>query len=135
MALFVFDDSLRLGVAEIDEQHQRFVGYINEIDAALERGEKTESFLVILQQLLDYAVEHFTAEEALMRKYDYPGYNGHRDIHSATTDELWDFDIRIMADHEEETREFLDFVINWLRNHILVTDQELATFLKSKGVS
>lgn len=135
MALFVFDDSLRLGVTEIDDQHARFVDYINEIDASLERGESTENFLRILQQLLDYAVEHFSSEEALMRKHDYPGYKGHKEIHSATVDELWDFDIRMMADHEEETRAFLDFVVNWLKNHIQGTDTELAAFLKKKGVS
>lgn len=133
MSLFVFDDSLRLGVAEIDEQHARFVDYINQIDAALERGESTENFLGILQQLLDYAVEHFSCEEALMRKHGYPGYEGHKQIHSATVDELWNFDIRMMADHQQETRAFLDFVVSWLKNHILGTDSQLAAFLKKKG--
>ena len=44
MALFVFDDSYRLGIAEIDQQHLRFVDYINEIDAALKRNENTETY-------------------------------------------------------------------------------------------
>jgi len=135
MALFVFDDSYRLGIAEIDQQHLRFVDYINEIDAALKRNENTETFLSILQQLLDYAVEHFSSEEALMRKHAYPGYEGHKEIHSHTLGELFEFDMRIMADHEEETRAFLDFAVAWLKNHILHTDYELATFLKKKGVS
>lgn len=135
MALFDFDDSLRLGIAEIDEQHARFIDYINETDAALERGENTEKFLSILQKLMDYAVEHFSCEGALMRQHGYPGYEGHNEIHRHTLGELLEFDIRMMADHEEETRVFLDFLVGWLKNHILHTDYELAAFLKNKGVS
>ncbi|MCW8884691.1 MAG: bacteriohemerythrin [Motiliproteus sp.] len=135
MDKFVFDDSLRLGITLIDEQHGRFIGYINDTWDALERGDSKEEFLHILNQLMDYVVEHFSDEEALMKEFDYPGLAEHRDKHSDTTDELFGFDMKLMGDDPEAARSFLNFLTDWLRNHINVVDRELAAYLKEKGCS
>lgn len=135
MTLFVFDESLKVGISEIDEQHGRFINYINETWEALDRGDDKEEFLYILNKLLDYAMEHFSSEEALMREYGYPGYQEHKKVHSDTADELFEFDVRLLADDEKESRAFLEFLTQWLKNHILVTDMVLAAYLKEKGVS
>ena len=135
MSTFVFDDALKLGIAEIDEQHGRFIGYINDTLDALNEGKDREEFLYILNRLLDYAMEHFTSEEALMRQHDYPGYEVHKQLHNETASELFDFDRRLLADDPEESRAFVAFLIGWLKNHILEVDKELAAFLKQKGIS
>ncbi|WP_207061348.1 bacteriohemerythrin [Motiliproteus sp. SC1-56] len=135
MSKFVFDDSLRLGITLIDEQHSRFIGYINDTWDALERGDSSAEFLPILNQLLDYVVEHFSCEEALMREHGYPGYRDHKERHNQTAAELFDFDLRLLVNDREESAAFLNFLTAWLRNHILVVDKELATFLRDKGIS
>lgn len=135
MSKFIFDDSLKLGITQIDQQHGRFIGYINDTWDALERGDDSQEFLHILNQLLDYAVEHFSCEEALMREHGYPDYAAHKERHSTTAGELFDFDLRLLADDPQESRAFITFLTDWLRNHILVVDVELAAFLKEKGVS
>ena len=135
MSIFVFDDSLKVGITEIDEQHGRFIGFINDTWDALERGDDKDEFLYILNKLLDYAMEHFSSEEALMREHGYPDYDKHKATHSETAADLFEFDVRLLADDPEESRAFLEFLTNWLKNHILVTDMQLAAFLKQKGVS
>lgn len=135
MSIFVFDGSLTLGITELDEQHSRFIGYINDTWDALDQGKTQDEFLSILNRLLDYAMEHFSAEEALMREHDYPGYAAHKLQHNETAADLFEFDLRLLAGDPEESRAFLEFLIGWLNNHILLTDRELALFLKHKGVS
>lgn len=135
MSKFIFDDSLKLGIAQIDHQHGRFIGYINDTWDALERGDDSQEFLYILNQLLDYAVEHFSCEEALMREHGYPDYAAHKARHNTTAAELFDFDLRLLADDPAESRAFITFLTDWLRNHIQVVDVELAAFLKEKGVN
>jgi hemerythrin-like metal-binding protein len=135
MSIFVFDDSLKVGIAEIDQQHGKFIDYINATWDALERGDSREEFLHILNQLLDYAIEHFSSEEALMREYDFPGYDAHKAVHSDTAADLFDFDVRLLANDPIESRAFVEFLTQWLKNHILVTDRQLAAFLKARGVS
>ncbi len=135
MDKFIFDDSLKLGVTLIDEQHGRFIGYINDTWDALERRDSKEEFLHILNQLMDYVLVHFTDEEALMKEFDYPGLLEHRQNHSQTTDELFGFDIRLMSGDPDAAKAFLNFLTDWLRNHINVVDRELAAYLKDKGCS
>lgn len=135
MSVFEFDQSLQLGIAAIDEQHKRFIGYINDAWDALERNEGSDEYLFILNQLMDYAMEHFSFEESLMRDHGYPGYADHKASHDETAAELFEFDMRLLADNPEESRAFVQFLQDWLQNHIKVVDIELATYLKSKGVS
>ncbi len=133
MSKFFFDQSLKLDIAIIDQQHERFIGYINDTRDALERGDSKEEFLHILNQLMDYVLVHFSTEEQLMREFGYPELKAHRENHNRTTDELFAFDMRLMADDPKAATEFLDFLTDWLRNHISVVDRELANWLKSKG--
>ncbi|RDE22538.1 hypothetical protein DV711_08060 [Motiliproteus coralliicola] len=134
MTYLVFDDSLKLGITEIDQQHSRFVGYINDTWDALERGDSREEFLHILNNLLDYAMEHFSLEEALMREFNYPDYESHKGTHTVTSADLFEFDLRLLAGDEAEARAFLEFLTDWLKNHILGTDAKLAAYLKQQGV-
>ena len=135
MNKFVFDDSLRLDIAMLDEQHSRFISYINDSRDVLERWDSSDEFLHILNKLLDHAVEHFTCEEMLMVEHDYPGYQDHKQQHTETATELFDFDLRLLANDAKEMEAFLAFLTDWLDNHIKVVDVELADFLKLKGVS
>ncbi len=135
MSKFEFDDSLHLDIAILDEQHGRFIGYINDAWDALERGDSSDEFLHILNKILDHGVEHFTCEEALMVEHDYPGYQDHKQQHSETATELFAFDLRLLANDTKEMEAFLEFLTGWLDNHIKVVDVELADFLKLKGVS
>ncbi|MEH6824533.1 MAG: bacteriohemerythrin [Motiliproteus sp.] len=135
MSLFVFDDSLKLGIKALDEQHSRFIGYINDTWDALDQGKPQDEFLYILNRLLDYAMEHLSAEEALMQEHDYPDYAAHKALHNETAADLFEFDLRLLAGDPEESRAFLQFLTDWLNNHIRVTDRALAAFLKHKGVS
>ncbi len=135
MDVFVFDEAFVLGIAEIDEQHARFISYINDAWDALEQGKNQDEFLYILNRLLDYAMDNFTCEEALMRKYHYPSYEAHKQSHNETAAELFDFDRRLLTGDSEESRAFVEFLTRWLKNHILETDRELGAFLKQQGIS
>lgn len=135
MSVFEFDQSLHLGIEAIDAQHARFIGFINDAWEAMEREDKHDEFLFILNQLMDYTMEHFSFEEALMREHGYPGYAEHKKNHSTTAEQLFEFDLRLLADNPSESRAFVQFLQDWLQNHIKVVDIELAAYLKSKGVS
>ncbi|RMG85450.1 MAG: hypothetical protein D6708_15740 [Candidatus Dadabacteria bacterium] len=83
-----------------------------------------------------YAVEHFATEEALMQRHGYPGYAEHRAIHEA-----FKKDFGALAAEYDRNPEKLSVtiqvqrrVMDWLRGHILGTDQEMGAFLRGKGV-
>lgn len=61
MAYIVWKDSFNLGVKEIDEQHQLFAGYINELYDVVQSG-NAEDIVPIINKLSDYSQLHFAAE-------------------------------------------------------------------------
>lgn len=135
MEAIVFDGSLELGIKEIDDQHRQFVGYINETREAIERGERGVELIRILNKLLDYGVHHFTTEERLLEKWDYPEIDEHRRKHTETASQLFDFDVRLLGDDPAASEAFVQFLSDWLINHIQKDDRHYADFLATQGIT
>ena len=90
-SILKWDDSLVVGVTEIDHQHQNLVRMICDLHEAMRSGKGKEQVESILRELEDYAVEHFGYEENLMEQYKYPGYLNHRKEHEAFVDKVLAF--------------------------------------------
>lgn len=130
-----FDDKLKLGVPAIDQQHEHFIGIIDEAWEIHQAGNASGELLPVLGALIDYALKHFSDEEELMRKFDYPDYLEHKEMHDQTTHDLFGFDVRLLSDHPEEAQAFLNFLASWLGKHIQEIDKKLAAFLIERGVA
>ena len=133
MALIVWDDSMSIGVSEIDAQHKRLFVLANDVAATLERGFDKEAVQKDLGILCNYAVEHFATEEALMDMDAYAGYDIHLSEHMQCTSKALDFLEAFSADKDVDMAEFLEFVTFWIRDHILNVDQGLGAFLRGRG--
>ena len=135
MPLIVFDDSLKLGIDVIDEQHEQLIQQINDTHDALEAGMDGSEFISIVNKLMDYCVYHFSEEEALMRQYCYPAYQSHKAEHNTSTEEFFNFDTSEVLRNPESARKLLDFLHQWLLNHIDKVDRSLALYLKEEGLN
>jgi len=128
-------DEYAVGIKQIDEQHKRLVRLLNELNQAMADGKGREVMTGILSQLVDYTKGHFATEERLMQGYLYPGYAAHKLEHDQLTKTVLKFQQDVNSGKAVMSIEVLDFLKNWLRNHILGTDKRYAPFLNSKGVS
>ena len=65
--MFTFTNDCLIGVPEIDEEHRTLFELISKTDSALKTGDGsiTEA-LTLLNELKQYAKNHFTHEEAYM---------------------------------------------------------------------
>jgi len=124
-----------VGINQIDEQHQRLVRLLNELHQAMYDGKSREVMTGVLSQLVDYTKGHFATEERLMQGYLYPGYTAHKAEHDQLTKTVLKFQQELTTGKAVMSIDVLEFLKNWLRNHILGTDQKYSPFLKSKGVS
>jgi len=78
----VWDESLSVGIPEVDEDHRRFIGLINDLNQAIvARAEKAEVGRRLFALIAD-AKAHFDHEERLFREHDYPEAERHAEIHS-----------------------------------------------------
>lgn len=99
----------------------------------LRRGFDKDSVDRALRVLCDYAVEHFADEEALMDPEAYPQYDQHLSEHMQCTTKALDFLEAFSGGREVDMDEFLNFVIQWIRDHITSMDMTLGAFLKQRG--
>jgi len=132
--ILVWDDSLVVGIKDIDAQHKILVRMICELHEAMRTGKGKAQVEHIVKGLEDYAVEHFGFEESLMEKYKYPGYLNHRKEHDAFVEKVMAFGEEFRANKTALTTEIMDFLKNWLVGHIKGTDKKYAPFFHDRGV-
>ena len=134
MALMTWNDGLSVNVKEIDAQHKKLIGLINQLHGAMSEGKGKEASGKILSDLLYYTVSHFTYEEKLFQQYGYAGYDAHRKDHEDLTGQVKDFKSQFDKGTLGLTLKLMTFLKDWLNNHILGTDKKYVAFLNSKGV-
>lgn len=129
-----WSSDLETGVRAIDRQHEELIGMLNELDAAHAGGCPQSVLDDVLQRLGTYVIFHFGTEEALMAGLPHNEAHArqHRHEHAGFIEKL--AGLRAQgADNGRQTMEALiDYLNEWLYQHILKSDRELAALLNRK---
>jgi len=132
MSIIEWRDEYSVGIQEIDEEHKQLVRLINQLNEAIVMGSKRERIEVVFNELTDYTRIHFAVEEALMRIVHYKGYDSHKEIHDDITHQVLAFKEKFNNGKYQSASELMNFLINWLFNHINQVDKAYVdTFIKA----
>ena len=134
MQLIDWNNKLKLGVNVIDGQHQQLVSMINETYNALQLNNR-HKINTILDELIFYAKYHLSTEEYLMNKYNFYSICEHEIAHSNFCTKVRALKLKLDANEALYHIDIVVFLKDWLMDHILVTDRELAIYLISNGVA
>lgn len=117
MSIVVWSSAFATGVREIDDQHRRLLGYINELNAATSHADIGN----ILESAIDYTLYHFAFEEAVMESNGYHLLDAHKRVHDQFSRELLDLRDQYAAGKmaAEQLRAALS---RWLFDHISKAD-------------
>lgn len=135
MSYINWDDKLITGIRLIDEQHKTLVKMINDLHDAMMIGKGKQVVSKVIQDLVDYTVSHFSTEEKFMIKYNYPWMLPHRSEHKKFVDKVSDFQKGYNEGKMSLSIEIMNFLKDWLVNHIQNTDKKLGPFLKEQGLN
>jgi hemerythrin len=127
-------ESLRTGVALIDVQHEAYLELVARLFESCQEDVASRDRLADeLNQALAYAVEHFDAEEHLMRVSGYPYYEMHRARHDIFRDRADRFasELRFETSMDAYTIRLTEWLVQWFVEHIQGNDFRLASFLRS----
>ena len=123
----VFTDKFKTGIAMIDEEHKTLFDIIGKIYKAIEADlvhDKFDLILDILDELKEYTSVHFTDEENYMKEISYDGLAQQVILHEKFIETLNEVNLDHVDDNQEEyLYEVLNFLQNWLINHILKVDK------------
>jgi len=123
MPVVEWNDDLSVGVAALDRDHKRLIGYLNQLAEAVGNGHSVRVMGGVLRKLSDYTNAHFAAEEALMAEAGYPGLEAHRAMHQILAEEVRRFHREYKVDPRPfVAAELVDFLRDWLVGHILTVD-------------
>jgi len=134
MAYFEWKDQYSVQVARFDAQHQKLIGLMNELFDAMQTGKGKEVLEPILASLVNYTEVHFAAEEQLMHAHGYPDLVKHQAQHAAFTEKVKTFQAQFQSGKVAISVQLSAFLKDWLRDHILKTDQQYSQFFTSHGV-
>jgi hemerythrin len=119
----------------MDEHHRQLFRAANAFDQGTFVGEDRAIIDQTLGFLLQYAVTHFTAEEALMMEYGVPEFERHKRQHDKSMDDVLTMKSRASEGAFRASTEFLNFFKDWIINHILTEDRKYSPFLNERGIS
>jgi hemerythrin len=134
MALVVWSDKLSVGVRFVDDQHNVLFKTINDLHDAMLKGQARAIVGELLCRLLVYTRNHFSQEEALLDDAKYPGLAGHRSQHRELTGKVEEYIARYQKGDLTLSNHLADFLSDWLKQHILDTDQTYGRWLREQGV-
>ncbi len=132
MEIIKWVDTYSVGVEEIDNQHKRLVRILNELYNAMSVGKGRDILDKILNELSEYTVKHFYTEEKKMIVHGYPGYSEHKKEHNNFVEKIDDFKYQYAEGNTKITIELVNFLKDWLVNHITTVDKQLGDFLSKK---
>jgi hemerythrin len=126
-------DALALNHPVIDGHHQELFRRYEALARATATGDRCEAAR-LFEYLGFYVVEHFGAEERLMEESGYPDRAAHRAIHDQFLNDFLDYG-QGFADQEATSpppRQVVEWMADWLKDHIAGTDQLLAAYLAGR---
>ncbi|MGA2855294.1 MAG: bacteriohemerythrin [Candidatus Sulfotelmatobacter sp.] len=118
----------------LDRQHERLFDTVNELHQALRSGRGNSAIYPVLVHLVDYARQHFEAEELLMEKHGFRGLPAHKAEHAMFRRKLAAFLRAHKSGKAGVPVSLIFFMQTWLKEHILTVDQQYSSFLNERGV-
>ncbi len=133
MAYIEFNDSLKVENKLIDQEHAVLIEYINLLQKAVENESSVKIVGQVLEGLTDYTKTHFFVEEEMMKAFEYPDVDTHKAAHEGFKSKL----VKLIENYNNGDTEIsssaLEFLKDWLTEHILKIDKKLSDFLADKS--
>ncbi|MDR0827155.1 MAG: bacteriohemerythrin [Desulfovibrio sp.] len=128
--LVVWTHNMDTGIDIIDSQHKMLYVYINSLYRAMRQGQESSVIMDIIASLKEYTVTHFRSEEHYFDAAGYPNSSEHKKIHKAFVAKVLETEAQLQRGEAKVSSDLLDFLKNWLVNHIQREDHLYAPCTK-----
>lgn len=126
----VWNKEFEIGIYEVDLQHKNFLRLVKKVEL-LGKGVFTKINIDdLLQEIVFYAQFHFRSEENLMKEFNYPELEKHRQEHKLLSDHLL-LEISELMVHPKNFVHLHNYLLEWLLTHIIEEDLKLSNYLKN----
>ena len=115
---------------EIDPQHQKLFELLEQLHIAMKQGQGRRQVPIILQELVEYTQDHFRYEISILRAANFPEADAHEREHNMLLAEVTE---RISKSEigMNNALDLMNFLEDWVKNHILGTDMAYKSYLQT----
>jgi hemerythrin len=132
--MYRFTQDCRVGIDEIDDEHEKLFGLINQTMEMVKTGNyPSVTAKKLLSQLKDYAMTHFAHEEAYMEKIHDKELKRQKKEHAVFKEKVDSYDLDEISEEDgaKVLEELLDFMVQWLYRHIIGSDIMIGKFTEA----
>ncbi len=135
MPLMTWNEKMSVGVKVLDDDHKRLVALVNELHDALKTGHGKDALGKILDSLVTYTKSHFAREEQFFARRNYPDSAAHKKEHDDLTNQVLQVQAKFNSGASTGlSLQVMNFLRDWLTNHIQGSDKKYGPYLNSKGI-
>ena len=129
-----WEDKYSVGVKLIDDQHKTMFETINQLIDLMSATPKKLELDKVITRLIDYKRFHFSTEEKYFDEFNYEDKEKHVAEHKSFNSRLEE----IVNKHRDDTVALafalVDFLEDWLIDHLMVMDQKYVTCFREHGL-
>jgi len=139
--IVVWDEKYATGIDLIDNQHKELFFLTNELFRACLGGESVVQgvFKETMGRMVDYVRFHFSAEQDLLQKINYPDYQEHKKQHDTLVMKILEAVKEYSEGKKLVPNQFVRTLRDWILSHIAHYDKlyasYIATLLKNGSIS
>lgn len=127
--MYEFKEEYKTGIDFIDEQHKVLFEIADRTYSLLKNDftiDKYDKIVELIEELQDYTVFHFTAEEEYMKSINYKRMFTQKVEHDAFIKRINDVDLsKIDENQDEYIVSILQLLNDWLTGHIFSNDKRI----------
>ena len=125
--MLIWKDSYSIGMDLIDAQHKHLFDIGNQAYNLLKNGlkiDKYDDIVLIIEDLSNYTKYHFRCEEEYMKEINYPRYENQKKKHNDFIEKIDSIQLHSIDENQQKyIEDLLDFIFNWILEHILKEDK------------
>lgn len=127
-------DSYCVNIEVIDIQHKELFNILDKCYDLLLKSKDKDNYdevISILLNLKEYTIYHFKTEEKFMKENNYSKFLSHKFAHDSFIEKINTFDpYSVDKDTTTSLKNILEFVSQWIKDHILDVDMKIPQYLK-----
>ncbi|MDR0447423.1 MAG: bacteriohemerythrin [Treponema sp.] len=129
--LVTWQKSYSVNIPLIDSQHIELVNLTNKLYQGCLKGKEStaEVFMQVVHSTVDYVKYHFSTEEKIMERINYPDFAVHKNEHNDFVREV----LKAVEDFSKGTSfkplNFVMYLKEWILAHIAYSDTLLGKYL------
>ncbi|OQY02294.1 MAG: hypothetical protein B6I20_07060 [Bacteroidetes bacterium 4572_117] len=133
--LLVWNETLSIELNIIDQQHKKWLDFINILYRSFKNEESTEIINESISKLLDYTDYHFGFEEKYLEDFNCPNAKSHSESHNSFINSISTYQKQFVGGEYNAVYRLIIFLNKWILHHIQVEDKAYVDCFKQNGLS